>query len=153
MLARRRDSGALAIYDLITGMASDGDGGLRALSPGEQYASYVTVSEFMIQANSILAGWRAENDVPVPFRAHQAAATASARHDLLSDLTPATGGQAEQWRRDGARTRPAGMLRPAVNGSAWPAGELICAVFIPPPGLLPRGRLRATGLPPAQGPA
>lgn len=114
MLARRRDSGALAIYDLITGMASDGDGGLRPLSPGERHASYVTVSEFMVQANAILAGWCVENDVPVPFRVHQAAAAASARHDLLSDLTLATDGQAEQWRRDGARTRLAGMIRPAV---------------------------------------
>lgn len=113
MLGRRRRDGALAIYDLVRGMASDGDGGLRQLAPVERHAAYMIVAEFMVAANTLLAGYCAAQDIPVLFRAHQPAAAAPGREQLMDDLRTAVS-DGEEWRRDAARQRLGHLLRPAV---------------------------------------
>lgn len=113
MLARRQRDGALAIYDLIRGWASDGDGGLRELAAVERHAAYMVVAEFMVAANTITAGFCADGDIPVIFRSHQPAAAAPREH-LMEELLLATAGDGTQWRREAAGQRLDHLLRPAL---------------------------------------
>jgi ribonuclease R len=114
LLARRRQEGALAIYDLIRGWASNGDGGLRELAASERNAAYVIVAEFMVAANTIIAGFCVAGDIPVLFRVHQPAAAAPPREQLIGELAVATEGDGEEWRRQAARQRLGHLLRPAA---------------------------------------
>ncbi|MEY9839390.1 RNB domain-containing ribonuclease [Streptacidiphilus sp. EB103A] len=86
LLARRRDQGALALYDLLKGWATDEDGQLVRLALAERNIGYKIVQECMIAANTALAGWAAERDLPLLFRNHSAAKVAPPRESLLHDL-------------------------------------------------------------------
>lgn len=114
LLARRRADGALALYDLARGWASDGDGALRQLAAVERHAAYIVVAELMVEANRLIAGFCVNGDIPALFRNHQAAAAAPPREELMADLGLAAGGDGEDWQRETARQRLAHLLRPAV---------------------------------------
>ncbi|MEO3976930.1 RNB domain-containing ribonuclease [Streptomyces sp. CAU 1734] len=86
LLLRRRSRGALALYDILKGWATDEDGRLVRLAAGERTVGYKIVQECMIAANTAVAGWAAERDLPVLFRNHSAARVAPPREVLLDDL-------------------------------------------------------------------
>ncbi|MEJ8654744.1 RNB domain-containing ribonuclease [Streptomyces sp. MS1.AVA.3] len=86
LLARRRDQGALALYDLLRGWATDEDGGLVQLETSERNVAYKVVQECMIAANTALAAWAAERDLPLLFRNHSVAKVAPPRQVLLEDF-------------------------------------------------------------------
>ncbi|WP_330351671.1 RNB domain-containing ribonuclease [Streptomyces sp. NBC_00582] len=86
LLARRRDQGALALYDLLSGWATDEDGAVVRLAAFERNIGYKVVQECMIAANTALAAWAAERDLPVLFRNHSAARVSPPRSELLEDL-------------------------------------------------------------------
>jgi ribonuclease R len=86
LLARRREHGALALYDLLSGWATDEDGAVVRLASFERNMAYVIVQECMIAANTALAGWAAERDLPLLFRNHSASKVAPPRDVLLHDL-------------------------------------------------------------------
>ncbi|MFB6881401.1 RNB domain-containing ribonuclease [Streptomyces noursei] len=86
LLARRRDQGALALYDLLSGWATDEDGGLVRLAASERNVAYKVVQECMIAANTALAAWAAQRDLPLLFRNHSVAKVAPPRQVLLDDL-------------------------------------------------------------------
>lgn len=112
MLARRRHQGALAVYDLIRGWASDGDGGLRELAAVERHAAYIIIAELMVAANTLIAEYCAARDTLIPFRVHSPAA-ASSREQLTSDLDLAATGSGD-WRQQAAWQRLGHLLHPAV---------------------------------------
>ena len=114
LLARRRRGGALAVYDLIRGWASDGDGGLRELAAVERHAAYMVVAEFMVAANTLIAEFCVAGDIPIMFRSHQPAAAAPPREDLMDELRLAAAGDGEEWRQEVAQQRLSHLLRPAV---------------------------------------
>ncbi|GAA3712130.1 RNB domain-containing ribonuclease [Streptomyces tremellae] len=86
LLARRRSQGALALYDLLQGWATDEDGRLVRVAVAERNIAYKIVQECMIAANTALAGWAAERDLLLLFRNHSAAKVAPPREALLDDL-------------------------------------------------------------------
>ncbi|MFI1205579.1 RNB domain-containing ribonuclease [Streptomyces sp. NPDC020883] len=86
LLARRRDQGALALYDLLSGWVTDEDGGLVRLAASERNVAYKVVQECMIAANTALAAWAAQRDLPLLFRNHCVAKVAPPRQVLLDDL-------------------------------------------------------------------
>lgn len=112
LLTRRRDHGALVLYDLNQGLASDGDGGLLRLGAVERHAAYMIVAELMVAANQAIAEYAVTNDLPVLFRNHQPAAAAPDRDQLLEELRLLVVG--ESWRRETTQQRLGHLLRPAV---------------------------------------
>lgn len=86
LLARRRSQGALALYDLLKGWATDEDGRLVRLAAAERNIAYKIVQECMIAANTAIAGWAAARDLLVLFRNHSAAKVAPPRAEFLDDL-------------------------------------------------------------------
>ncbi|MCX4682076.1 RNB domain-containing ribonuclease [Streptomyces sp. NBC_01433] len=86
LLACRRAHGALALYDLLSGWATDEDGTVVRLASFERNVAYKIVQECMIAANTALAGWAAERDLPVLFRNHSAARVTPPRETFLEDL-------------------------------------------------------------------
>ncbi|HEY8474644.1 MAG TPA: ribonuclease catalytic domain-containing protein [Natronosporangium sp.] len=108
LLARRRAAGALAVYDLMRGWATDEDGRIVTLAETERNAGYLIVSELMIAANEAAARWAVERDLPLLFRNHRAG-TAS-RAELTDQLAAAS----LAGRLDTVRQHLAMVLRPAV---------------------------------------
>ncbi|CAM3153127.1 RNB domain-containing ribonuclease [Stackebrandtia soli] len=89
LLERRKQSGALALYDLFKGYATNEEGQLVKLAGHQRNVGYVIVSELMIAANAAIATWCAEHDLPILFRNHRIAAVAGDRQDILDELTTA----------------------------------------------------------------
>ncbi|GAA4085224.1 RNB domain-containing ribonuclease [Actinomadura miaoliensis] len=87
LLARRRLSGALVLYDLERGWATGESGVPRPVSEYERNAAYIIVQELMIAANEAVARWCIERDLPILFRNHRVGAVAPPREQLLDDLT------------------------------------------------------------------
>lgn len=110
LLARRRDAGALAVYDLLRGWATNEDGQLVQLAVPERNAGYVIVQELMIAANEAVARWCARRELPILFRNHRASAVAPGREELLEALT------AGIVAPDMARQRLSVVLRSAEYG-------------------------------------
>ncbi|RCG31914.1 RNB domain-containing ribonuclease [Sphaerisporangium album] len=86
LLSKRRADGALAVYDLIRGWATNDDGQLIRVDAPERNIGYIIVQEAMIAANAALAAWAIERDVPILFRNHTAAAATPPVRDLAADL-------------------------------------------------------------------
>lgn len=89
LLARRRDSGALAAYDLHRGWATTEDGAVVHVG-AEASVGHMVVQELMVAANAAVARWAVERDLPVPFRNHAPAAAApDGRASVLADVDAA----------------------------------------------------------------
>jgi ribonuclease R len=89
LLERRRQSGAMALYDLNNGWVTTEEGWLRQLDDHRDAMGYILVQEMMILANSCVAKWAIERDLPVPFRNHTARPSAPVRAELMRQLDEA----------------------------------------------------------------
>lgn len=89
LLGRRRKSGAMVLYDLNHGWVTTEEGYLRKIEVDEANIGFIIVQETMIAANAAIAAFCVENDIPVPFRNHQARAAAPDRDVLLQELNAA----------------------------------------------------------------
>lgn len=113
LLARRRAGGALAIYDLTHGWATNEEGNVVRLGADERNAGYVIVQELMIAANEAVAHWCVERELPILFRNHRVSAVAPPREELLDDLTSVSA-EPVGARLDAIRQRLSLVLKPAV---------------------------------------
>ncbi|GAA2275278.1 hypothetical protein GCM10009853_031710 [Glycomyces scopariae] len=86
MLAARRNAGALAFYDLLSGFATNEEGQIVRLDSGERNSGYIIVQEFMIAANAQIAAWAVREDLPILFRNHRLAAVAGDPAELRDEL-------------------------------------------------------------------
>jgi ribonuclease R len=86
MLAARRNAGALAFYDLLSGFATNEEGQLVRLDSAERNSGYIIVQEFMIAANAQIAAWAVREDLPILFRNHRLAAVAGDPAELRAEL-------------------------------------------------------------------
>lgn len=86
LLEKRRQNGALAIYDIFSGWYTTEEGYLKKIVPEEQHLANIIVQECMILANQSVALFFAERDVPVLFRNHTAKKVGEDRAGLLVDL-------------------------------------------------------------------
>lgn len=120
LLARRRRQGALALYDLLSGWATSEDGVVVRLASFERTVGYKIVQECMIAANTALASWAAERDLPLLFRNHSAARVAAPRQTLLDDLdlafTDGSAARLEALRERTLMTLKAAEYAPFMGG-------------------------------------
>ncbi|MDB5259740.1 MAG: ribonuclease [Candidatus Taylorbacteria bacterium] len=86
LLEKRRQNGALAIYDIFSGWVTTEEGFLKKLVPEDCHLANIIVQECMILANQAVAGFFAERDIPVLFRNHTAKAIGSNRAEIVGDL-------------------------------------------------------------------
>lgn len=77
LLARRRQRGALAIYDLNHGWTTTEDGQVIRLHEHERNIGYIIVQELMILANQAVASYLAERNIACLYRNHEGLATPS----------------------------------------------------------------------------
>jgi ribonuclease R len=89
LLARRRDAGALAIYDLLHGWATTEEGNLIALDADEPANTYMVVAEIMILVNTVGAVWAAQRELPILYRNHRANPVAAAADVLAAEILAA----------------------------------------------------------------
>lgn len=115
LLTRRREAGAFALYDLNTGWVTTEEGYLRQLATHEETIGHIIVQELMVLANSFVARFAVENDIPVPFRNHTARKAAPDRADLMSVLSEAL--VAPNPRLEQIRQQTHLLLRKATYGS------------------------------------
>ncbi|WP_322633132.1 RNB domain-containing ribonuclease [Glycomyces albidus] len=86
MLAARRNAGALAFYDLLSGFATNEEGQIVRLDSAERNSGYIIVQEFMIAANAQIAAWAVREDLPILFRNHRLAAVAGDPAGLRDEI-------------------------------------------------------------------
>lgn len=86
LLHKRRQNGALALYDLSRLLLTDEEGRLVRLEKKEDTAGQVIVQEMMILANSVVAGFMVDRNVTGIFRNHEPRASAPAAKDLASAI-------------------------------------------------------------------
>jgi len=89
LAGRRRAAGAFVVYDLTRGLVSGEDGRLLALPEGHNAAAYVIVQEVMIAANTAVAQYAIDAELPILFRNHLRNPVAPADVDRLADLAAA----------------------------------------------------------------
>lgn len=89
LLARRRAAGALAIYDLVHGLATTEEGNLIVLDDQERSNTYMVVAELMILANSVGAVWAAERELPILYRNHRANPVGAAADVVAAEIMAA----------------------------------------------------------------
>lgn len=90
LLKKRRDAGALALYDLNHGWITTEEGFLRQIVDHDAAVGQIIVQEFMILANAAVAKWAIEHDVPILFRNHVARLATPDRSELMQQLDDAT---------------------------------------------------------------
>jgi ribonuclease R len=120
MLAARRNAGALAFYDLLSGFATNEEGQLVRLDSAERNSGYIIVQEFMIAANAQIAAWAVREDLPILFRNHRLAAVAgdpAELRDELDSIAAAGDGNAFEMLRSRMRmVARAAAYGPTVHG-------------------------------------
>lgn len=89
LLNQRRLQGALALYDLNTGWVTTEEGHLRQIKKHEATVGYIVVQELMVLANSAVAEFAVEQDIPLLFRNHVARAAAPDRSELMRQIEDA----------------------------------------------------------------
>lgn len=89
LLGRRRRAGALALYDLRHGWATDEDGIARRIEPDRATIGYIVVQELMILANAEMAKFARTNGIPILYRTHAVRGTGPDRAALLAALDAA----------------------------------------------------------------
>lgn len=71
LLQKRRQSGALALYDLTRLLMTDEEGRLIQLNRADEVVGHIIVQEFMVLANTVVAGYMLSHNIPGIFRNHE----------------------------------------------------------------------------------
>ncbi len=120
-MSRRRDRGALVVYDTFHSFTVNEEGRLVSI-PKDRHQGYILIQELMILVNSQVADFAVKRNIPVIFRVHQARNEHFSKEDVLREYSllqlnrdPATF-QMLQYRLDH-------ILQPAVyqpkHGEHW----------------------------------
>lgn len=86
MLEKRRNNGALAIYDLKKGIYTNEEGSILPLNEDMAHVSNIVIQEFMILTNKAIAIFCAENNIPLLFRNHTVRMNAPNRKQILEQI-------------------------------------------------------------------
>jgi len=86
LLDKRRLDGAFVLYDLNNGWVASEEGFLRRIESHDATVGYILIQELMILANSAIARWAVDQDIPILFRNHVARAAAPDRAELQRQL-------------------------------------------------------------------
>lgn len=82
----RRNSGALALYDLQQFMLTDEEGRVHTFKSKDEVMGYIIVQEMMIMANVAVADMLLQNDIPAIFRNHVPKKSAPESKDMAATL-------------------------------------------------------------------
>jgi ribonuclease R len=94
LLAKRRKSGAMALYDLARLLYMDEDGRLLQLARRDLVVGNVIVQEMMILTNTLASGYMISHEIPGIFRNHAAKPAAPGSDQLATTI--------ETWLRSGS---------------------------------------------------
>jgi dsRNA-specific ribonuclease len=83
LVQKRRDRGALAFYDLTKGYITNENGQLERIKKKETTLAYLIVQEIMILANTNIAKFFAQKEIPFIFRNHSMKAATPERETLM----------------------------------------------------------------------
>lgn len=86
LLQKRRDAGAMALYDLNNGWVTTEEGALKKLEKHEDTIGYIIIQEFMIAANAAVSEWCINREIPILFRNHRAHPSAPGREVILEQI-------------------------------------------------------------------
>lgn len=86
LLAQRRSSGAMALYDLNQGWVTNEEGSFIKVGQDLSYRSYVIIQELMIYTNRRVTEYMLEEDIPIILRNHTAKHNAPDRTEILNRL-------------------------------------------------------------------
>jgi ribonuclease R len=75
LMTKRRENGALVIYDLIKGIYTNEEGQILAMAENQRHKSNIIVQEFMILTNSAVAQYIVRKNRTILFRNHTARKT------------------------------------------------------------------------------
>ena len=89
LLAKRRASGAMVLYDLNNGWVTGEEGHVRKLRERADTVGYIIVQELMILANAAVAEWATAKELPILFRTHQGREAGPDRAELLKQIESA----------------------------------------------------------------
>lgn len=70
LLDKRRNTGALVVYDLVQGWVTTEEGFLKQMKDTRETIGYIMIQEAMILTNALVAEWCVQENVPVLFRNH-----------------------------------------------------------------------------------
>lgn len=76
LLKKRREDGALVFYDLNNGWVTTEEGSIRKLKDHTETIGYIIVQEMMVLANTAVALYAIEHQLPMLFRNHEVKAGA-----------------------------------------------------------------------------
>lgn len=93
LLSKRRQKGALALYDLSRMLLANEEGQIVKLSRAEEVIGHIVVQETMVLANTLQAKYMAENDIPAIYRNHVPRKATPPLADMVATL--------EAWMRSG----------------------------------------------------
>jgi len=86
LIKRRREKGALAIYDIVSGWATTEEGQIVRILPEKSHLANIIIQEFMILANTAISEFVAKKEIPILYRNHTAKSIAPNRDQFLADL-------------------------------------------------------------------
>lgn len=86
LLHKRRKSGALALYDLARMVLTDEEGRLIQLHSVDEMVGHIIVQELMVLANTLVAGYMVNHNIPGIFRNHVPKLAAPKSDELASTI-------------------------------------------------------------------
>lgn len=89
LLDKRRNQGALAIYDLKRHLFTDEEGHIMPLEGDRANKGHLIVQEFMILTNQAAAKFFAEKNIPFLFRNHTVRQSTPQREDIIAQFNAA----------------------------------------------------------------
>jgi ribonuclease R len=90
LMERRKQKGALAIYDLKRMIYTTEEGMVQALRKEFAHISNIVIQEFMILANKAVACYSAEREIPLLYRNHTVRQNTPSREEILNQLETVT---------------------------------------------------------------
>lgn len=117
LLDKRRQAGALVMYDLNNGWVTTEEGAIRKLANKDDVIGYIIIQEMMILANAAVADFGLKRGIPLLFRNHEAYdGHPPDRKALIDTITQAAQGPIEGL--DALREQTHKALKRAAYGAA-----------------------------------
>lgn len=92
LMDKRRNQGALVVYDLMQGWVTTEEGFLKQMKDTRETIGYIIIQEAMILTNALIAEWCVREDIPVLYRNHTSRAAAPPMTEISQQIRSAING-------------------------------------------------------------